>query len=138
MRLLIDDRNLSAWLRGERPTTDDDLFTTGLWYVRLCQAVFTPGRLTGGQLSKPITSLPLSQRVAAMRALLSLPDDVGLLSLRDLGPTIAELRGRHQLNLLGIEALAAASVLEATVVLSAPSPRLERALTQEGLAWRRQ
>jgi hypothetical protein len=54
-------------------------------------------------------------------------------SLRDLGPTIAQLRARHQLNILGMEALAAASRLEASVHLSAPSPMLQRALEQERL-----
>ena len=137
MTLLIDDRTLSACLQGDRPTADSALFTTGLWYVRLCQAVFTPGRPAEGQLSKPIASLPPSKRAAALRALLNLPDDIGLLSMRELGPTIAELRGRHTLNLLAIEALAAASLLQATVVLSVPSPGLEQALADEGLSWSR-
>ncbi len=134
---LIDDGRLSAHLRGESLSLDGDVYTTGLWYVRLCQAVLTPGRAVGGQLSAPIARLPPTHRAAAMRALFSMPDDVGLLSLRELGPVIAELRARHQLNLLGIEALAAAATLDATVILSAPSPRLEDALTAEGLAWQR-
>ena len=50
-----------------------------------------------------------------MRAVLELPEEIGLLSLRDLGPTIAQLRNDHQLNILGMEALAAASRLNAKV-----------------------
>jgi hypothetical protein len=54
------------------------------------------------------------------------------LSLRDLGPVIGHLRARHDLNILAMEALAAASRLEADVFLSAPSPRLLDALRAEG------
>ncbi len=46
-------------------------------------------------------------------------------------PVIARLRARHQLNILGMEALAAAVQLDARVVLSARSPRLEDALLVE-------
>jgi len=61
------------------------------------------------------------------------PADIGLLSLRKLGPTIAQLRQHHQLNILSIEALAAATRLQANVYLSAPSPQLERALRSANL-----
>ena len=57
---------------------------------------------------------------------------VGLVSVRDLGPLIGQLRVRHNLNILGMEALAAASRLEAEVFLSAPAPRLIQALNAEG------
>ena len=67
-----------------------------------------------------------------MHALLELPDSIGLLSLRELGPLIGRHRGRHDLNILGMEALAAAVHLEADVYLSAASPRLETALRAEG------
>jgi hypothetical protein len=63
--------------------------------------------------------------------LLELPDQIGLVSLRELAPLIGQLRKRHDLNILGIEILAAAIHLEADVYLSAPSPRLQEALTRE-------
>jgi hypothetical protein len=63
---------------------------------------------------------------------LELPEEIGLISLRQLGPVIAGLRARHQLNILGIEALAAAVYLDATVAMSARSPQLEQALAAEG------
>ena len=64
--------------------------------------------------------------------LLELPGTIGLLSLRELGPRIGRLCQRHDLNILGMEVLAAAVHLDAGVYLSAPSPRLEAALTAEG------
>jgi hypothetical protein len=44
---------------------------------------------------------------------------------------IGRLRVRHNLNILGMEVLAAAVYLQADVYLSAPSPRLEESLRGE-------
>lgn len=130
---LVDDQRLSAILRGHPPPNPAArVFTTGYWYVRLCQAVLTatdqPGRLSG-----PFLDLPEPARSRAIDTLLTLPEEIGLMSLRDLGPSIGRLRSRHQLNILGMEALAAAIRLEAQVHLSANSPKLEAALDAEGL-----
>jgi hypothetical protein len=135
---LIDDQLLSAVLRGPRPRAlvRSELYTTGYWYVRLCQAVLG-ATVRRGALSGPFADLPPSMRERATAALLQLPESIGLRSLRDLGPSIGVLRQRHQLNVLGMEALAAALVLNARVHLSAPSPKLEEALRAEGLELRR-
>jgi hypothetical protein len=129
---LIDDQLLGSVLRGEQPPRPDArVFTTGYWYVRLCQAVLAvsdrPGILSG-----PFENLPADDRERAVQALIELPESIGLISLRELAPTIGRLRRRHQLNILGLEALAAALHLEAEVYLSAPSPRLQDALRHEG------
>lgn len=87
-----------------------------------------PGRLSG-----PFLDLPEPARCRAIDTLLVLPEEIGLLSLRDLGPSIGRPRSRHQLNILGMEALAAAMHLEAGVHLSANSPKPEAALDAEGL-----
>lgn len=134
MTLLVDDQVLSLILRSEVPAplvdTGDAIFTTGYWYVRLCQAVLGVADRPGS-LSSPFTSLPPEGRDQALAAVLELPEEIGLLSLRELAPVIARLRARHQLNILGMEALAAAVQLDARVVLSARSPRLEEALLAE-------
>lgn len=130
---LVDDQRLGAVLRGHPPPNPDArVFTTGYWYVRLCQAVLTA---TGqpGKLSGPFLDLPEPARSRAIDTLLALPEEIGLMSLRDLGPSIGRLRSRHQLNILGMEALAAAIHLEAHVHLSANSPKLEAALEAEEL-----
>lgn len=131
MITLVDDRALSELLRGERQV-EGEVYTTGLWYVRLCQAVLAANPVDG-QLSGPIAALPEPARQAAIRALISLPEDIGLLSLRDLAPTIAELRSQYRLNLLAIEALAVARTLDAQVLLATSSPLLEEAIKAEGL-----
>lgn len=133
MTQLVDDQLLSAVLRGtEPPDPDGEVFTTGHWYVRLCMAVLSAGDRTG-VLSGPFAALAAGDRERATRSLIELPDSIGLLSLRVLAPTIGRLRPRHELNILGMEALAAAEHLRADVYLSAPSPRLEAALEAEGL-----
>ena len=68
-----------------------------------------------------------------MGKLLSLPDEIGLVSLRTLGPLTGRLRCYHKLNALGIEALAAAVHLDAEVFLTSPSPRLQESLKVEGM-----
>ena len=138
MTLLVDDQLLSVVLRGdELPAplgSDVTVATTGYWYVRLYQAVLgaadRPGTLSGA-----FAALPSGRREQALAAVLELPEEIELVSLRELGPLIGQLRARHRLNILSVEALAAAVYLKATVGLSARSLRLEDALTVEGMAF---
>ena len=136
MTLLIDDQLVSLVLRGERlpgsPRDGNAVYTTGYWYVRLCQAALGAADRPGS-LSAPFAALPAERREQALAAVLELPEEIGLLSLRQLAPVIGRMRARHQLNILGMEALAAAVELNATVALSSSSPRLETALVAEGL-----
>lgn len=138
MTLLVDDQLLSTVLRGDslpdRLATGQEIYTTGYWYVRLCQAALGVADRPG-VLSAPFIALPPRRRAQALAAVLELPEEIGMLSLRELGPVIAALRGRYQLNILSMEALAAAVHLEATVGLSARSPRLEEALVAESCAF---
>lgn len=67
---------------------------------------------------------------------MELPDSLCLVSLRQLAPLIGSLRRDYSLNILGMEALAAAKYLQADLFLSAASHRLQEALTREGItAW---
>ena len=131
---LVDDQLLGAYLRGRPPRflASKQLYTTGYWYIRLCQAVLGT-REWAGVLSRPFVGLPADLRDRAFAAVLELPAEVGLLSLRQLGPRIAQLRDDNPLNILGLEALAAATHLQASVYLSAPSPKLEQALRASNL-----
>jgi len=127
---IIDDQLLGAVLRGDAPPKDgSDVFTTGYFYVRLCQAVLSS--TANGVLSTPFASLPAATREQALRALMQLPDAIGLVSLRELAPLIGQLRAQHDLNILGMEVLASAIHLDADVYLSTPSPRLEESLRRE-------
>ncbi len=135
MNWLIDDAHLGEHLRtGRRPwgtRSTDQLFSTGYWYVRLCQALLGVARR--GVLSGPFDDLSPTQSQKVFAAIVELPQHVGMLSLRDLAPVMGRLRSDYELNVLSSEALAAASVLNAHVLLSASSPRLQTALVSEGL-----
>jgi hypothetical protein len=135
MTLLVDDQLLSDVIRGEGRGNGlagaATIYTTGYWYVRLCQAALQVADRPG-VLSGPFAALPPGRREQALAAVLELPDEIGLVSLRKLAPVIGRLRGRHQLNILGMEALAASVFLQAAVALSTRSPRLEDALVAEG------
>jgi hypothetical protein len=134
---LVDDRLLSLVLRGDvpRPLRRFDLATSGYWYARLCQAVLGEAERPG-VLSRPFADLPEPVRDRALAAVLQLPDHIELVSLRELAPLMGQLRSHHSLNVLGMEALAAAVHLGADVFLSADSPRLQAALTEERRRWR--
>ena len=131
MNQLVDDRLLVDLLGGgDPPRPAEAVWTTGYWYVRLCRAVLGS---TGpaGVLSTSFAGLPEALHAQSIRALLELPERIGLMSLRTLGPLIGQLSRRHRLNALGIEVLAAAVHLEADVFLSAPAPLLQAALLAE-------
>ena len=130
---LIDDQHLSLVLRGRpsRALGGAELYTTGYWYVRLCQAVLGAAARPG-VLSGPFLDLPADLRERAVAGVMQLPDSIGLVSLRELGPLIGQLRRSYNLNVLEMEALATATQLQAKVFLSTPSPLLEAALAGQG------
>jgi hypothetical protein len=133
LNVLIDDQCLSVILRGEsiEEIQGHSVHTTGHWYYRLCQAYFRSASM--GALSRPFESLSGEERVQAESRILALPDEIGLISMRELAPDMARLVDSHpHLNLLAREALAAALVLDAKVVLNVGSPGLQAALATEG------
>jgi len=134
--VLIDDRLLVAHLLGAwRPRRRAVVHTTAYWYYRACRAAVAGG---AGQLSGPFTALGHEDQAAAIQAILSLPDDVGLPEPRALIPHMVGVHARHRLlNLLNIEAAAAARLLGARVVISAPAAQglLPGVLDAEGIRW---
>jgi hypothetical protein len=132
--VLVDDQTLSGLLRQQMVWPEGRVFTSGHWYLRLCQAVI---RGAGGTLSKPLLSLPAGLREAAIRAVLELPDQVELLSWREVAPVMAgQLEGPgNGLNLLSREALAVATILRAEVIMAPGNENhlLRDALRQVGL-----
>jgi hypothetical protein len=88
-------------------------------------------------LSGPLLSLPPDLRDRALRAILELPEEVGMVSWRAVAPTMAGQldRAGRGLNLLSREALAAASLLDAEVIMARANENhlLRDALHQIGL-----
>lgn len=139
MTVLVDDHVLGRVLTDTLTETDldaldhDVITTTGCWYYRLCHAVRSP--IITGSLSRPFASLPATTRDRSVAALLALPPEIGLVSFRDLAPAMAELAERHPLNLLSLEALAAACSSAAAVLLDRANHQgpLPLALAREGM-----
>lgn len=128
--LLIDDALL---LRVIAQTAGPDLltaasrgevFTTGTWYYRLARA--TRQAEWTGALSSTLVTMPSVTRLQVVTALESLPEEIGLLEFRVLVPTMAAFRLGTPLNLLAAEALAAAVLLDAEILVATDAPLIRR------------
>lgn len=111
------------------------LHTTTYWYYRACRAAVTGA---GGHLSGPFAALDPTRQAVAVQAMLELGDDVGLPDPRPLVPEMVAVHRRHpRLNLLNLEAAAAARLLDARVLLSLLSARglLPGVLEAESVRW---
>ena len=135
--VLLDDRLLVAHLLGAAAAIprSSALHTTGYWYYRACRAAVAGA---AGQLSGPFAALQPDEQARAIQGLLELPERIALPESRRLVPEMAEVAYRRpQLNLLNVEATAAARMLQARVLLSPASARgiLAATLDDEGVAW---
>lgn len=135
--VLIDDRllveELLVGLRWGRRSPS--IYTTSYWYYRACRAAVAGA---GGHLSGPFELVPLEQQETAILSLLELREDIGLPDPRAAVPVMARLAARHtKLNVLNLEAVAAASVLDAEVWLSPQGAAgvLPAVLGAERVAW---
>jgi hypothetical protein len=119
MDVIIDDRLLLAVLLRREPgglaklRRHGELFTTGLWYHRLCRAV--GGRRVSGRLSGALSEAPSGAATAALASVIDLPATIRLISLRDLAWPMGRMVHDHRLNLMGLEALCAARRVNATI-----------------------
>jgi hypothetical protein len=137
VRVVLDDRllieELLAGLRRSRRRLE--LHTTAYWYYRACRAAVAGA---GGHLSGPFQPLPVVQQARAVLSLLELRADIALSDPRATVPAMADVAIRHpRLNLMNLEAVAAARVLGARVWLSEPAARgvLPVALETEGIQY---
>jgi hypothetical protein len=111
LRILLEDEPAELRPGGAR------IFTTGLWYHRLCRSL--SNRTVVGVFSRPLANAGPAVAAAAIEAITRLPDSIELLSLRDLAWPMARLVDEGvRLNLLSLEALAAAEHLEAELCLA--------------------
>ncbi len=119
--VVVDDHLLLALLLGRERTAlgiqQARIATTGLWYHRLCRAL--SDSTVVGSMSRRLSGLAPPAAAAAIASVVRLPADIEMVSLRELGWPMAELlTGGLRLNLLSLEALAAARVLGAEVCLA--------------------
>jgi hypothetical protein len=119
--VLLDDHLLLRVLLGDEPSTlrprGATIATTGLWYHRLCRAL--ADNTVVGSMSRRLGAVDDTVATDVLGAVIELPDTVELVSLRTLGWPMGELvRAGARLNLLSLEALAAARHLTAEVCLA--------------------
>lgn len=119
--MVVDDHLLFRILLDDEPpelrVSGAQIFTTGLWYHRLARAL--GHRAVAGTLSRSLGSADPTIAASAIGAVTTLPDTIGLLSLRELAWPMARLLDHGvRLNLLSLEALAAAERLGAELCLA--------------------
>lgn len=127
--VVVDDTLLFRILSGDEPDSlrprGGRLATTGVYYHRLCRAVIEPQVL--GAMSRELDGLEPELAQAAIEAVTTLPDHVTLVSLRTLAmPMARPVEAGARLNLLALEALAAAEHLGAELCMAVRdvNPRL--------------
>ncbi len=131
LRLLLDDEPVDLRQRNGR------LVTTGLWYHRLCRALSIS--TVSGAMSRMLGSADPILGARAVAAMTELPDDIGLASLRDLAWPMAHLLDVGvRLNLMSLEALAAAEWYDAEICLAVAdaNPQLIAAASLRGVPLR--
>ena len=124
--VVIDDHLLRDILTGERTSDSGGLASggianTGLWLFRLCSSFADPD--VAGKLSAPVAGLPPDVQDRFRAQITALPDEIEVLSMRELSWTMALLQQRHRSQGRGMsaamfEALAAALRLGAGIAVS--------------------
>lgn len=93
---------------------DRAVATTNLWYARLCKSA---ARVTGGAL---LGGWNDEERRALIAGLVALPDEVTIVPMRNLAWNMGLLIAAYDgLSTLGAEAVAAATELDADLLVSA-------------------
>ena len=119
--LLIDDHLLLRILLDDEPVElrpgGAQIATTGLWYHRLCRAL--ADQAVVGSMSRRLGNLDSRSAADTIASVIDLPDTIALQSLRTLAWPMAELvHAGARLNLMSLEALAAALRLGAEICLA--------------------
>ncbi len=101
--VIVDDHLLLKVLLDDEPSAlrpaSGRLFTTGLWYHRLCRAL--ADRTVRGAMSRSLGDAAPQFAAGAITAVTTLPESIGLASLRELSWPMAELgAGGARLNLM--------------------------------------
>ncbi|MGH9095352.1 MAG: hypothetical protein ACRDXE_09355 [Acidimicrobiales bacterium] len=138
--ILVDDHVVAARLASGgvgavagRELVPGEVATTCSWWWRLSSAL--AGEHSGA-LSSYFAALGPGARLAVSRVVGSLPSRLVILDIRDLIPAMAVLSGEHMLNQLAAEAVVAAEVLQADLVVGRDTPKIRETAGRRGLPYR--
>ena len=120
--VLVDDHILLSVLLDDEPEglrpMGSAIATTGLWYHRLCRAL--ANQAVVGSLSRRLGGIDAAVASDVIASVIELPPAIELVSLRELSWPMGELTYQGiRLNLLSLEAVAAARHLGAEICLAA-------------------
>ena len=133
MTVVVDDHILRVYLAGREPSEvarvrrRSPLFTSGMWYHRLCRGL--AASQVRGVHSSRLSHLPPDDAERLLANCRYLPGSVGIVSVRELAWSMALIMRDHRLNLLQLEAIAAARRIGGTICVwdRDESPQLRRA-----------
>ncbi|MGH9065584.1 MAG: hypothetical protein ACRD0L_16745 [Acidimicrobiales bacterium] len=132
--IVVDDHFVAGRLAaGTLGPVDGGVATTCSWWWRLASAV--TGSRTGA-LSRHLARLDVSDRDALVHAVRVLPSRLIVPDIRELIPAMAALSGQYSLNQLAAEAIVAAEVLGAELVVAVDTPKIRDTAAARGLAYR--
>jgi len=131
--ILVDDTlALRMLTNGALIVDDDQVATTCSWWWRLTSALHG-GR--GGFLSRRIERQPPTVRQSLEVLIERLDQRLHVVDLRRLIPVMGPAAGVHRLNFLAAEALTAAVLLGADIVVGQDTPRLREAARVRGITY---
>jgi hypothetical protein len=136
--ILVDDHFIAHRLATGRHRAGSEDLTTSVattcsWWWRLSAAV---AGTRGGVLSRYFGGVGSGAPSALQRTIARLPEMILMLDLRELIPAMALLSAEYELNLLAAEAVAAAEVLGADLVLRQETPRIREAAAARSILYR--
>lgn len=119
--VLVDDHILLSLLLDDEPEElrpmGGAIATTGLWYHRLCRALANQSLV--GSLSRRLGGIEAAVAADVIASVIELPPTIELVSLRELGWPMGQSASQGiRLNLLSLEAVAAARHLGAEICLA--------------------
>jgi len=136
--ILVDDhliahRLATGMLGSTLPGAPTGVATTCSWWWRLSASLAgTPG----GAITRHFAAVELDARAALQQTIARLPDILLILDLRDLIPAMAVLAAEHGLNRLAAEAVVAAEVLGADLVVRQDTPKIREIAAARGVPYR--
>ncbi|CAN5708792.1 hypothetical protein BH24ACT5_BH24ACT5_19280 [soil metagenome] len=118
----------------------DDLATTNLWYARLCKSAARAAAATSTSTSAGaiLGGWDDDQRRTLVAHLVTLPDHIAVIPMRELAWSMGQLAHAHQgLSTRGAEAVAAALAMGGRVVVSArdDGPGIRRCCESVGVRY---